>query len=339
MVMSTRSSLFFFLITLLPGCVNFQTYRECKKTLHLKKCYMAGPITEGPATVFVHGTKESVVSKYVHKLDYPLGVVPSAINKNRSVLVDIAHTLNKACPEEFPLENFYFYGWRGELQFTPRLEAAERLYLVLKNHRGPLTVITHSHGSNVALNLAYWVKEYNDEEFKVDRLILLAPPVQEVTKPYINCPLFREVYTFYSSADLLQVGDPQGLYPESYELTPPSTYIPFLSRRTFPPAPHIIQSRVFQDWQSPGHLSFMLPRFIRKLPMLLKVVKEAALCKPFEKTCNCFTVNIPLFNQVPEVFDTTCKHNYIPRSSYYKTRSLLRKSLRTKKAEFSPPCA
>ena len=154
---------------------------------------------------------------------------------------------------------------------------------------------------------------------------MLAPPVQEVTKPFAYSPIFKEIYTFYSSADIMQVGDAQALYWESYACTPPHTRVPFLSTRTFEPAPNIIQTRILLDWQSAGHLHFMLGRFIKKLPLLLKLVKKTADNEGFECRKNFYIINIPLFDLPPHIVQPEeLKCRYIPRSTYYQTRRMLK---------------
>ncbi len=292
--------------------------------MYLRKVFFCGPIDPERATIFIHGTKESLISKMVHKIDYPFGIVQASTVQANSVLARIAHTLSKACPEEYTLDNFYFYGWHGKLNFPSRTKAAERLYNIIKDYKGYLTIMTHSHGCSVALYLAQLAEKDQNSTFKVDRLILLAPPVQVVTKHLIHAPTFKEVYTFYSSADFLQVGDPQGLYWESYAYTPEDTKIPFLSSRTFDPAPNIMQTRIMLDRQSPGHLGIMLSRFVKNVPCLMRMVHEKATHGGYESCRNFYTINVPPCG-LPPVFVGECdlKGTYIPRSSYYRTKRKL----------------
>jgi hypothetical protein len=320
-------------ILLLSSCGKYKKYYNRQK-LYLSKVFFAGPLPDGPVTLFIHGTKASVISKMVHKLDYPYGIVPASINRSGSVLDNIAHSLCHPGQTQFSFDAFYFYGWPGKLTFKSRLKAADRLYSVINNHEGPLTIITHSHGCNVALNLAYYAEINDNPSFAIDRLILLAPPVQEVTKLYAQSPVFKEIYTFYSTADIMQIGDAQGLYWESYAFTPPCTRIPFFSQRTFDPSPHIIQTRILLDWQSPGHLHFMLSRFIKQIPEILTLVKNAAATTDFEKTHNHFIVNIPLCGLPPHLVDPReIKRRYTPRSNYYATKR------RVKQQRLSPASA
>ncbi len=313
------------IITLLiPSCKQSNYYN--KRKLYQRKVFLAGPVPDGRATIFIHGTKESIISKLVHKLDYPYGVVQASTINVSSVLSRIAHTLAIACPEEFALDTFYFYGWHGRLNFPSRTHAAERLYNVIKNHKGHLTIMAHSHGCSVALYLASLAEQDQNSSFKVDRLIMLAPPVQIVTKHLIHAPIFKEVYTFYSTSDFLQIGDPQGLYWESYAYSPADTKIPFLSARTFDPAPNIMQTRVLQDRQSPGHLGIMLSRFIKNIPCLVQMIYERALHGGYETCRNLYTINIPPCGLPPEfIHDRELKGKYIPRSSYYKTKRALQR--------------
>ena len=324
--MTKRVLLCSIILSLLTGCGGHKKYYDRKK-ITLQKSFFAGPLRDGPLTVFIHGTKQSLLSRMVHKLDYPLGIVSSSITTTNSVLAGIARSLNIADPLEYPRDSFYFYGWPGKMNFPARFKAAERLYGVIKDHKGPLTVIAHSHGCNVALNLATLAAEDPQSTFSVDRLILLAPPVQEVTKPLVHSPVFKEVYNFYSTADLFQIGDPQGIYWESYHCTEPGTKVPLFSSRTYKPAPNLMQARILLDWQSPGHIHFMLSRFLTKLPLLMRMTKDASAAGGYERCRNCYIINLPLFNQ-PVHFVEPCqlKGRYVPRSSYYKDRRKFAKS-------------
>ena len=300
---------------------------------NLRKVFYASPLQEGPVTIFVHGTKTSLISRLVHQTDYPIGIHAAKDIQTKSVMTRISYQLHQADPCDFPLDSFYYYTWPGKLTFDSRLRAAEQLYSVIRFHKGPITLITHSHGCNVVLNLAYCAQKNHDTSFAIDRLILLAPPVQEVTKPYVHSPIFKRVYTFYSSADLMQVGDPQALYWESYAFTQPYTHIPLLSRRTFDPAPHIIQTRILLDWQSPGHLNFLLKRFISRMPELIKLVTAAQENNGYECSRNQFIVNIPpLKAPIHLVAPDEIKGRYIPRSTYHKTRRLLRSASKSDKS-------
>ena len=311
--MKPKSCIFFFLILGLTSGCRYDVYQHQREKKALRKLFFAGPLAEGRLTIFVHGGKESMLSKIVHQIEYPHGIIPTSINRVDSIMGRLGTHLTNADPKEFPRDSFYFYSWSGNVTFPARTKAARRLYSVLKNHNGPITIITHSHGYNVVLNLSCVAAEYNDTSFKIDRLIMLAPPVQEVTKPYVKSPIFKEVYTFYSTADIMQVGDAQGLYWESYACTPPDVHIPLLSKRIFDPAPNMIQTRILLDWQSPGHLHFMIGRFISKLPQLLTLVKARADRDGFDYKKNFYIANIPLFNRPVHIVEPSeLKRGYVP---------------------------
>lgn len=330
--MYVRITLFFTVLLSIPSCKYSNNYYNSRK-LYLRKVFIAGPVPDGPATIFIHGTKESIISKLVHKLDYPYGVVQASTVQANSVLARIAHTLAQTCPEEFSLDNFYFYGWHGRLNFPSRTHAAERLYNVIKHHKGGLTIMAHSHGCNVALYLAALAERDQNCTLKIDRLILLAPPVQVVTKHLAHAPIFKEIFTFYSSADFLQIGDPQGLYWESYAYTPMNAKIPILSARTFDPAPNIMQTRIMLDRHSPGHLGIMLSRFIKRIPGLLHIIRERAQNGGYEECRNFYMVNIPPCGLPPEfISEKDIQGKYIPRTSYHKTKRRITTTVTTTKS-------
>ncbi len=308
------------ILSVVPGCGQFSQYYRQRKQ-YLKKVFFAGPIPDGPVTIFIHGTKESIISKMVHKLDYPYGIVAANTVEANSVLSRIPRYLNEVAPEEFDLTRFFFYGWHGKLNFRSRYTGAQRLYDILKDHKGPITIITHSHGCGVALFLAEFAQRDNNADFSIDRLILLAPPVQVATKHYAHAPIFKEVFTFYSTADFMQVGDPQGIYWESYAFTPDETQVPFFSKRTFDPAPTIYQTRILADRQSPGHLYFMLQGFMKHMPCLLDMVHTRAQNGGYEDTRNFYIINIPLCNLPLEFLKPAdLKGKYVPRSTYWQSR-------------------
>lgn len=184
-------------------------------------------------TVFVHGTRGTEflpvgISERASKIEKTLCSSPLGLHKARDIdplfnNYAIAHTLNDAASEEFPLKDFYAFGWSGELNPQARKQAAQELHdqlkqlilnYIIKYAAIPhVTLITHSHGGNVALNLATIAGD--DSPLNIDRLILLACPVQQETACYVDAPLFKQVYAIHSHDDRLQTVDPQGLHPIS----------------------------------------------------------------------------------------------------------------------------
>lgn len=92
-------------------------------------------------------------------------------------------------PDTYPREHAYIFGWSGKLSFTEREKEARNLYHALQNisikykntyNTQPIIrIIAHSHGGNVALNLAKIHKQENAFALYVDELILLGCPVQK----------------------------------------------------------------------------------------------------------------------------------------------------------------
>lgn len=105
----------------------------------------------------------------------------------------------------------YTFSWNGRLSSSRRKKTAQLLYQSLvteitnlrKQHSNvEVVLICHSHGGNVALNLA----DVNPQDagLTIDKLVLLGIPVQSETSDYIPHHRFKKVYNFYSRGDLVQ---------------------------------------------------------------------------------------------------------------------------------------
>ncbi len=210
--------------------------------------------------VLVHGTLFPGLSHLVRMFDIPLGMnAAHALNKSY-VHGRMVHLLSQNS-SIFSIDSFYTFGWSGKLSFNARKLAALDLYrelkslkLSLKDPNESINLICHSHGGNVALLLTEIVQEYQDNEFFIDRLILLATPVQKATENYVSNVIFKKVYLFYSEGDLTQVLDPQGLY---YSSKSEEKQIPLFSKRIFNPTPNLKQARVLVDDYDPKHIDFI----------------------------------------------------------------------------------
>ncbi len=259
-----------------------------------------------PVTIFVHGTLPPFVSPIFHTLDCPWGLTPARAQGNKLVHGRLCYTLNKADPIRFPLDSFYLFGWSGQLSFAAREQAAQELYDVLKGCKGSIQLIGMSHGCNVVLTLAKIIQEHNDTTLDITSVILLAGPVQEATKNYVRSPLFKKVISLYSGGDIIQIADPQGFYTESRACSCHSSrysyWRPLFSERTFEPAPHLVQARIFINKRNPYHISFMFDKFMRNLPALLdllEILEQGAQSQGKEAH---FSVNIPRKDGQPHVW-------------------------------------
>lgn len=317
------------LVFLLIPLVGLNTFSESLSTLKptpfrkQARIQKAEKLGDGQVTLFIHGTIFPIISRFTHGVEYPHGIIALKDCKDTNKLTRIAYTLAKESPSEFPIESFYFFCWPGGLHFDKRKKATELLYHFLSKHQGPITIIAHSHGCNVALYLAECIdktctskdsesnKNNNNHRLSIDRLILLACPVQLATAHLVNSSLFKEVYSFYSTADLLQTLDPQGIYKETKKVSKDRAYmkkIPFFSQRTFEDAPNLIQTRILFDRQSPGHIGFLSSRFLKQLPSMLSILKRSAQNKRF------FIMNLSSnVNKIEFIEPLELAHAYVPR--------------------------
>lgn len=236
-------------------------------------------------TIWVHGTMIPPLPKRVRESHFHrnLGLAPisdyfqnTTITTNAPLsLVSIANALHNSAPSIFALEDYYVFGWSAKPSFSERENAAKHLYTELIKLRDEyissygdipfIRIISHSHGGNVVLNLASISQDNKD--FYIDEIILLACPVQEKTAASIKAPCFKEVYAFYSDADIIQIIDPQGLYPKN------STKSIF-SKRKFEGLSNFYQAQIKINNKSLGHMDFISPHFLCHLPELCIETKE-----------------------------------------------------------------
>lgn len=233
---------------------------------------------EGPwLTIWIHGTRltPKVFAKHFFHVNKGLHKASELSLKYQHRA--IAQTLSDLDTQQFDINNFYLFGWSDKLSFKQRKQAAKELHNALnlladyKNTHGVtprIRIITHSHGGNVALNLAHFI---SDDHLVIDELVLLACPVQEQTKRLIEKPCFKKLYSFYSTRDMLQVLDPQGMYVEDWEDIDFEKDI--FSQRKFSSHPKLKQIEVTYHNRGILHIEFLLINklcgFIKHLPYLL----------------------------------------------------------------------
>jgi hypothetical protein len=229
-------------------------------------------------TVWVHGTKLFTGKIFPTFFHSEPGLLPACNYTDQNHLKKVANWLFDYSPDEFPFEHFYQFGWSGELSVAARERAAKELSEELsalvgkyrdKYGKDPyLTVITHSHGGNVALNLDKFNKDYI-----INRLVILACPVQKETKDLIKSGLFQEIYSLYSTFDSIQILDPQGLQykvKDEYDFK-----APLFSQREFDNVPNLKQGRVKLHGRGIMHVEFLLPHFLKYLSRLLYELKNS----------------------------------------------------------------
>lgn len=258
------------------GSVKTELQIRKKLIVHTKKIKKLIPTDDGTQapriTIWLHGTKSmSFVSDFVHAVPHA-GLKPIKNISSMYRIKSVMNALAQTDPERFPLEHFYAFGWSGKLCFKKRFNEAVKLHTALNelvtdyqkkyNLTPHVTIITHSHGGNVALNLA--AVENKNPALKLE-LIMLACPVQHETKELVKDSLFERIYSFYSPADVMQIIDPQGLYTTQTNLK-----LHFeLSERVFPAHPTLRQAELEINGSGVSHIGFILERTIKILPALL----------------------------------------------------------------------
>lgn len=181
----------------------------------------------------------------------------------------IARALHETDPYLCNQEHIYLFGWTGNFSPEARTSAGLHLYEELKKLTElyikqyglcpPIVIVTHSHGGNVALESA----AAQDNSFRIEKLILLACPVQEKTKLYTQSSLFKSIYSIHSDKDYFQILDMQGLHPiwtaldgalKSSSLTPIKNawreygrFTKLLSERHFPRQSNLKQACI--EWK------------------------------------------------------------------------------------------
>jgi len=234
--------------------------------------------TPPPINIWIHGTL-FVRKQYFYQSIGPIQELHKIKTFHDSFHIrEIGNTLNQRDPINFPLETLYAFGWSGNLNAYERLQAAKNLYNQLQELIKQyieewgvypvIRIITHSHGGNVALYLAF-VDQAKQEHLVIDTLLMLACPVQTNTMHFADNSVFKNVYSLYSSLDLIQVIAPQRFNEK----------LPFSSRE-FPRHFNVIQARVRLNGHALLHTEFTSRSFISSIPLLLKelaMVKENKL--------------------------------------------------------------
>lgn len=248
-------------------------------SLSLSAALLSGPVQASqapvPVTIFVHGTS-LVAGQLVYSA---AGLQPLDTLSSIDVAYRFGTALSAADRHGFPAAHCYSFGWGGALDHQVRRFAAgelSRALLKLQDayrrigRRISVTLITHSHGGNVALLLAEaWqqLSPAQQRQVAIDRLIMLACPVQKLTCELVKHQIFKRVYVFYSQWDIIQVVAPQ---LSEFQRQVTVGQLPG-SERIFPVAPHVYQASICAGWRNGiGHLEFIFQSFARKLPNLLR---------------------------------------------------------------------
>ncbi len=116
--------------------------------------------------------------------------------------------------------SYYAFGHLGLLSQRYRKEAGDELYETLcatiaeqKQHYDhvKVVIVAHSHGGNIALNLAD-IEDQRKQGLAVDDLVMFGTPLQVETAPFAYTPVFKRVINLYSDTDFVQTADTFSTY-------------------------------------------------------------------------------------------------------------------------------
>ncbi len=268
----------------LPSCVHRKQIDRQKLFIDAKPIEkdIANTIQAPPITIWVHGTLILRKPSYHLVFEDKTSLVPILTLPDNHHFHQLASIIAQHNSADFPLEEFYIFSWSGKLQEQERKNAAHKLYNEIislsstyrqKYGQEPIIrIIAHSHGGNVTLNMAKIKNSINP--FSIDSLILLACPVQERTKHLICTPMFKRVYSLYSSLDFIQILAPQfklACTTERGNTKHKKHYhIPPFSSRLFPTYSHLTQAKIKINDFPISHTRFSTKEFAAILPIILR---------------------------------------------------------------------
>lgn len=235
-----------------------------------------------PITIWIHGTR--LFRRPIFHTEFNSKPSLKKVHDitHDTYLSKLAHALYHSDPIQYPIDTFYVFGWSGRLSMQDREDASEQLHMELEkiiiNYQKIygiypiIQMICHSHGGNVALNLVK-TKSANCA-LEINRLVLLAVPVQELTVEYIRDSMFKKVYALYSGIDMIQVLAPEVIYKTKRDKYGNVTKkrvikIPPFSARHFPSQSNLIQAKVKINGHAILHTEFSSSRFAEILPHLI----------------------------------------------------------------------
>ena len=175
--------------------------------------------------------------------------VPTRTAQTIAEIYDFQYSITK---QKNTQRFYYTFGWSGLLSVRKRHKAAEELYFALQaeikkfkaqNIKPKITLVTYSHGGNVALYLpmiqeGQESKENRTDSIYVDTLIMLACPIQKETDYFVKSDLFTKVYNIFSTEDFVQQWDFLSSHEQFFSQRM------FKNRRIFKVPDKIVQIRV-----------------------------------------------------------------------------------------------
>ncbi len=244
------------------------------------------PPPHKPITIFIHGGGKpiSLIFSFpgFHE-SCPRGLVSyhSLYCNGCTLGKKVAEALNDGDAEKFPMTSFFIYGWSGLLSFKHRTEVGRQLYYIVTQFKddprykdSPITIISHSHGGNAALQIAVEAAKHHDTRPLIDQLVIMGCPVVALSNDLVSSPVFKKkTIILFSKSDAFQTLDPQGLYPRCVTK---KCITPFWTQRRFKLSDHIIQGELKTNNRSgTGHLGFVTRKFLTHLPELIRMLNNS----------------------------------------------------------------
>jgi len=276
---SVCTLLYFFAFLLMPSCTTQSRIIKKRVVLAPQKNKIA--IDPPQITVWIHGTRLLRRPLYYRYFNGKPGIKHATQLPKQYNLTKIAQVLCSESRDMHAHEHFYSFGWSGKLNSTEREEAAFVLlkelhglierFTIVHNKQPHLRIIAHSHGGNLALNLAKVAKKCPEYSVLVNQLILLACPVQNQTCSYISDPIFRHIYALYSTLDIVQIIAPEMSYIVSTKSKKicKKLKIPPLSERRFQPHPKLAQVKIKINGHALWHADFVGTTFLKSLDAII----------------------------------------------------------------------
>ena len=272
-------------LLLLPACTH-QSHIK-KKDLHINFPITENSITKTqyshpPITIFIHGTHLIRRTIFHSVFNNQTSLLPASNLDPQQSLYKRLFTLSHSDPERFPMETAYVFGWSGKLSSYERESAAKQLHedllLLINSYQKQynaypiMNIVAHSHGCNIALNLAKF-DSASDTKIIIESLVLLACPVQEETMDYITNSMFNRIYAMYSSLDMVQILAPQVIRQTFFDAEGNKIIkkyrLPRLSSRQFPPHEHLLQTKIKVNGHAIFHTEFTSLNFFEILPFII----------------------------------------------------------------------
>jgi hypothetical protein len=241
-----------------------------------------------PITIWVHGTRLLRRPIFRQVFESTPQIKPAQEIAQEHHLRMVADTLALYDPVMFPIETSYIFGWSGKLDTKERADAAQALYQGLialiddyqkkYNTYPPINILSHSHGGNIALNMPSMAHR-GDPPVIIEKLVLLACPVQINTMHAINDPMFKQTYAMYSSLDMIQIIAPQYLLKEKFRRRKkrgkgksPYSNMPSFSCRRFPMSENLRQIKIKINGRAMLHTEFNNEEFLTLIPRVLTII-------------------------------------------------------------------